>query len=158
MKKMIVLLVLCAQIVVAQNKIFVQVYNLDGKLIKSGKVVSVNDTVLVIKKSAKNVELNVQNIGVIKAKKSKGNNVTKGAAIGAFLGAGFGLAVSNPDSWVFGFSKGEGALLFGAVGAVSGAGIGGITMAFKKTETYTINGDLKNWQVFKETIEKQILK
>ena len=48
----------------------------------------------------------------------------------------------------------EGATGFGLAGALGGAAIGGISIAFKNSKTFTINGDQQRWKAFKQMINK----
>jgi outer membrane lipoprotein SlyB len=141
----------------AQNEnksynLFVSVYNLEGKKINNGKIISVSDTLLNLKNNNKIALLNVKDVGLIKTKRSAGNNVLVGSLIGAVAGGGIGAASAEPDTIVFNYSAGEGALAGGILGGATGAGIGGLTALLKKSKTFIINGDTSKWKLFIESI------
>ncbi|WP_341215904.1 hypothetical protein [uncultured Wocania sp.] len=137
------------------KKNYVRVYNFKGKKISKGYIYFMNDSILGLKNNGKLVEMSLREIDFIKTKRSAGNNVFIGAVSGATLGAVIGVSTADSDIWILPYSKGEGAIVFGGIGAVGGIAIGGITSLFKRSETYVINGDIKKWQVFMNLIEKQ---
>ena len=53
---------------------------------------------------------------------------------------------------LFGYSVGEGAAVGALLGGTAGAAIGGITILFKNSKSYEINGDKKKLIAFKELI------
>ncbi len=75
-----------------------------------------------------------------------------GSLIGAVAGGGIGAASAEPDTIVFNYSAGEGALAGGILGGATGAGIGGLTALLKKSKTFIINGDTSKWKLFIESI------
>lgn len=138
-----------------EKGMFVRVFNLDGKKINKGHVAFVVDTLLVLKKNGNDVEINVKEIGTIKTKRSAGHNILVGSAIGTATGAILGVASADPDAWIFGYTAAEGATGFGLAGALGGAAIGGISIAFKNSKTIIINGDLAKFKIFKDTLVKR---
>lgn len=133
---------------------FVRVYSLEGKKIAKGHITFINDSLLRLKNGDKLIELNIEDIGHVKTKKSGGHNVLAATAAGATLGIVLGVSTAEPDALVLGYTASEGAVAFGGLGAIGGAAIGGIASAFKNSETYIIDGDIKKWRIFKEMIEK----
>lgn len=130
---------------------FVRVYDRNGEKISKGRIVSVTDTSLITGPREKPVNIGVSKIGFIKTKRSVGNNVLWGAAIGAGTGAILGLASGGEGEY---WGKGEGAGGFGLYFGVIGAGIGGITAIFKKSNTYPIDGESIKWRAFKDDLIK----
>jgi hypothetical protein len=130
---------------------FVRVYDRNGEKISKGRIVSVTDTSLITGPREKPVNIGVSKIGFIKTKRSVGNNVLWGAAIGAGTGAILGLASGGEGEY---WGKGEGAAGFGLIFGVMGAGIGGITAIFKKSNTYPIDGESIKWRAFKDDLIK----
>lgn len=57
-----------AQNEIKKNEMFVRVFNLDGKKINKGYIVSVTDTLLGLKQNNTFTEINVREIGSIKTK------------------------------------------------------------------------------------------
>jgi hypothetical protein len=132
------------------KKLFVRVYNLEGKKIGKGHIHFLNDTLLELKKNRKLIQFNVNSIGTIKTKRSAGHNILVGAAIGATTFAILGAASADPDAWIFGYTAAEGAAAGALGGALSGAALGGASVAFKKSLTYPIDGNTDKWRIFIE--------
>jgi hypothetical protein len=132
--------------------VFVRVYDLKGEKISKGKILSISDTLLQLKGGKGSVKIVANSIGLIKTKRSEGNNVLIGAATGATALAILGAATADPNDWLFGYTAGEGAALGVFLGAPIGAAIGGVTILFKKSKSYIINGDELKLKEFKETI------
>jgi len=129
---------------------FIRVYNLEGNKMNKGRVLGVNDTILQLQGKKGLEDIDIRTIGLIKTKRSEGNNILLGSLIGLATGAIFGaIANGGDDSW---FTTEEAAAGVGAVGAVVGTGIGGISILFKDSKSYIINGDPSKWKVFEETI------
>ena len=158
MKNLIFAITLILSInVYAQNEfentnIFVRVYDLDGKKIGKGKILSISETSLQLYRKGESVKVKVNGIGSIKTKHSAGNNVLVGAATGATTMAILGAATAEPDAWILGYTAGEGAAIGAFLGGTVGAAIGGITILFKNSKSYEINGDIEKWKAFKEMI------
>lgn len=162
LKYMLFFIILLGSVIAsAQDKnsnkmLFVRIYDFEAKKINKGKLFAVNDTLLLLKKGQKLVEVNVRDIGFIKTKRSAGNNVLTGAMIGAGTSSVIGVASINPDD---GFiidttpnSVGD-ALAVGVIfGGFTGATIGGITILFKNSKTFLINGDKLKLREFKESV------
>ena len=144
-----------AQKEVKKNDMFVRVYNLEGKKINKGIVFTVTDTTLQLKRNGRHENILFSSIGLIKTKHSEGHNVLMGSVIGASSMALLGAASADPDAMIFGYSAGEGAAAGGVLGGISGAAIGGITILFKNSKSYLINGDLSKWKAFQEMITKK---
>jgi len=143
--------IIYAQEETVKNTLFVRVYNLEGEKMNKGKVLVVNDTILQLLEKNKTVNIDVRTIGLIKTKRSEGNNLLTGALLGLTAGAIIGVATADPDAW-FGYSAAEGATGIGLVGALVGTGVGAVTIPFKNSKSYIINGDASKWKVFEEMI------
>jgi outer membrane lipoprotein SlyB len=141
-----------AQKEVTSHNIFVRVYNMEGKKISKGSIIFINDSLLGLKNSSEKGKISMKDIGFIKTKRSAGNNVLIGAASGATFGVIIGVSSADPDAWIFGYTAGEGAALFGSIGALGGGAIGGLSSLFKESETYIINGSEVNWNSFRKLI------
>ncbi|SHJ05712.1 hypothetical protein [Algibacter luteus] len=135
------------------NSLFIRVFSESRKKIAKGKIVFMNDSILCLKRGQKKQNIQVKDIWRIKTKRSEGNSVLASTATGATIGIVLGVATADPSDW-WGYTAGEGAIAFGSLGAIGGAAIGGISSAFKNSETYVINGDIDKWRLFKEMIEK----
>jgi len=143
----------CAQNGFENTYVFVRVYDLQGKKIGKGKIFSISETSLQLNRKGESVKIPVSSIGFIKTKHSEGNNVLVGAVIGATTMGIFGATIAEPGL-LFGFSASEGAAGGVVLGGIAGAAIGGITILFKNSKSYEINGDKAKWKAFKEMIIK----
>lgn len=127
-----------AQEIPGNSKIFVRVYNLEGKKISKGKIFKITDTSLVLKKGKKLVTISSSEISYIKTKKSKGHAVLRGAMPGGVL-----LVSSILDpGWAT-----IGGIIFLNIGAATGYLY---ALIFQKSIQYTIGGDPIKWKAFKE--------
>ena len=141
---------LYSQEITGTKKLFVRVYNLEGKKIGKGHIVSLTDSLIQLKRGVKSVQFNFKDIGIIKTKRSAGHNILIGAAIGATTFAVLGAASADPDAWIFGYTAAEGAAAGALGGALGGAALGGASVALKKSLTYPIDGNIDKWKIFKE--------
>ncbi|WP_297696077.1 hypothetical protein [uncultured Eudoraea sp.] len=130
---------------------FIRVYDLQGTKISKGRIARITDSSLVVSRGEKPVNLELSKIGFIKTKRSVGNNILYGAAIGAGTGAILGLASGGENEW---WGKGEGAGGFGLILGAMGAGAGAITAIFKKTKTFSIEGKHSNLKAFQEAMDE----
>lgn len=168
----LIFLFLVSNAIIAQNQestknIFVRVYDLNGHKIEKGKVIFVNDTLLVLNKPKRVIKLNVNRIGKIKTRRSTGHDVLVGSAVGGITMAVAGAATSKEETktgsnilfedyeYTSGVSSAEGAASGAIIGAATGALVGLGISAFKKSKSYTIDGDLNKWKLF---IENENLK
>ncbi len=131
---------------------FIRIYDLNGKKINKGIVVSITDTSLELENNKGIQQIEIVDIGSIKTKHSTGNNVLWGSSIGAGALAIGGAATGSQDGGFLVWTPAEGAAAGLVVGAPLGAGIGALTSLFKKSDTYIINGQASNWDAFKEGI------
>ena len=138
---------LFAQYGAEKNTMFVRVYNLEGDKINKGKVLAVTDTILQLDGKKGVVDIDVRTIGLIKTKRSEGNNVLIGTLIGLTTFAILGATQGGSDEW---FSSTDLAVGGGVVGAVIGAGTGAMTIPFKNSKSHIINGDPLKWKAFQE--------
>ena len=142
----IALISLCCFNISAQEKklksnTFLRVYNLQGKKMAKGKLSSTNNNTLTLKRFKKPIIIPVDSIGYIKTKRSVGNNLLTGSAIGA--GSVIILSTGSDESFTEGYT-GIGTLLFTGVGA----SVGAITAMFKNSRIFQIDGDKEKWDVF----------
>lgn len=142
----------CAQNEFENTDVFVRVYDLQGKKIGKGKILSISETSLQLNKKGNSLTVPLANIGSIKTKHSGGNNVLIGAATGAAVMAVLGAATADPDAWILGYTAGEGAAAGAILGGTAGVAIGGITILFKNSKSFEINGELEKLLAFKEMI------
>ncbi|MBT8265499.1 MAG: hypothetical protein KJO41_07060 [Bacteroidia bacterium] len=162
MKNLIFLITLIFSInICAQNEfenidIFVRVYNLQGKKIGKGKILSISETGIQLNRKGVALTIPLDNIGSIKTKRSAGNNVLVGTATGGSIMTILGVATADPDAGIYGYTAGEGALAGFILGGTAGAAVGGITILFKNSKSYEINGDKARLKTFTEMILKLV--
>lgn len=153
---MIMTMVMGSQIFAQQSndlaKIFVRIYDMKGSKLAKGTILSLTDDGIILRAKKKPVSLALSDIGRIKTKRSGGHNVLMGAGIGAATGIILGVASSDPDAGFLSYSAGDGAIGGGIMLGTAGAAIGGITVLFKKSKTYIIEGDAVKWEEFRTAI------
>jgi len=142
---------ICAQNELENRNVFVRVYDFQGKKIGKGNIFSISDSYLQLNWKRASVKIPVSSIGSIKTKRSAGNNIILGATVGATSLAIVGAASASSDGFL-GYTATEGAVGGAVLGGTAGAIIGGITIVFKKTTSYEINGDKLKLKAFKEMI------
>jgi hypothetical protein len=158
MKLLLFLLLLGSSIdITAQKTIFVRVYDFHGNKIGKGNVYAATDSSLQLGKDSATKTFAVSKIGSIKTKRSAGNNILIGSIVGGTSLAIAGAASADPEDEILGYTAGEGAAAGLVTGAVVGAAVGGITILFKNSKTFLINGDATNWKTFQSfvTIKKE---
>lgn len=136
------------------NTMYVRVYNLQGKKMGKGKIFNVTDTLLILKKNSKFLNIKPMDIGFIKTKRSGGYNVLMGSIIGGTSMAILGAATADPNDWILGYTSAEGAVGGAIIGAATGASVGGITILFKNSKSFKINGENQNWKSLVSILNK----
>ena len=131
-----------------QKKVFVRVFDYEGNKIGKGQINFVNDSILELRKSDRLFSIPIKEINFIKTKRSDGNSMLLQTVIGFTVGAIIGAATAQPEKSLGGYSAGDGALIGGSVGAIMGAGAGGITIAVKNSQIHIIDGDIQNLKEF----------
>ncbi|MCH4551421.1 hypothetical protein [Aestuariibaculum lutulentum] len=130
-----------------KSKTFLRVYNLNGKKIAKGKLLSTDKFNLKLKRNKNHITIALDSIGSIKTKRSAGHNILIGSSIGAgaamILIGTSGTSADNYDTLT-----GIGFLLL----TLGGTGIGGITAIGKNSRTFQINGDPIKWEAFRSLI------
>jgi hypothetical protein len=141
------------------NNTFLRVYDLQGKRISKGEIISISEESLQLSINKGYIEIPVSNIGSIKTKRSAGNNILIGAAVGTATAVILSDATSMPrntsNTFNLQLSPSGGLLAAGAAfGGIVGGAIGGITSLFKNPKKHEINGDRGKWKAFMEAILK----
>jgi len=140
----------CAQNGFENTNLFVRVYDLQGNKIGKGNILSISESSLQLNRKRESVKIPVSSIGSIKTKHSAGNNVLIGAVTGAATMAFLGAVTGDGYFYTAAEGGAGGALVGGTVGAA----IGGITILFKNSKFYEIDGDKAKLKAFKEMIIK----
>ena len=158
MKHLIVVITLIFSVsVYAQNDLesanfFVRVYDLDGKKIGKGKIISISQASLHLVRQKETIKIPVISIGSIRTKRSTGNNVLIGATTGGAALGVLGAASADPDAFILPSTAEEGFIAGAIIGGTLGAAVGGITALFKNSKTFEINGDMENLKEFEKII------
>jgi hypothetical protein len=126
---------------------FIRVFDLNGKKIAKGKIVSTDASSLTLRQRNSEKVVGYEDIGSIKLKRSTGRDVIIGAGLGATAGLIFGL---DDDE---GSLTPDAALVPGL--AVMGTLLGGIYGLAKQKKRIKIDGDLKRWEAFIAMIETE---
>ncbi|MFC0605094.1 hypothetical protein [Winogradskyella pulchriflava] len=134
-----------AQEKAVKSNTFLRVYNLEGKKIAKGKLLSADEFNLKLKRHKKIITISLDSIGKIKTRRSFGNNILIGSSIGA--GAVILISSGSSEAPYEGYT-GIGTLFFSGVGA----GLGAISAIGKNARTFQINADKAQWEAFRSLL------
>ncbi len=151
------------------KKLFIRVFNLEGKKINKGHFQFINDSLLGLRRNRKAVQINVKDIGKIKTKRSAGHNVFLGSVIGGGTLALVGVVSTESErqvSYDMGYwgtfnytsnpaTAGQNFAAGLVLGGVAGAAVGGITAIFKNSRTYIVDGKIENLRICANDISKK---
>lgn len=122
---------------------FVRVFDPNGEIIAKGNFVAATDHSLRLERNGTVSEWPVSQIGVIKTKRSGGNNVALGGAIGV-MAMTFAAVIIPDNGAIFG-DGGSTAVINGAIsGVIYGTAIGAITILAKNSTLFYIGGNGEN--------------
>lgn len=146
---------LSAQDRLEANNIFIRVYDTKGLKLSKGKLLTIDENSIIVKRNKKSISIDVSEIGTIKTKRALGHNVGMGALAGTAIGLIYGFAQgSDGGLWVN--SGGENAIAFGTLGGlIVGPIVGGLTGFGKKSRSFEINQDSNQLLKFKDLIRNQ---
>jgi hypothetical protein len=140
----------------AQKAKFVRVYDLNGKKIAAGRILTTTDTSVRFRlMTGDTIDLPIPGVGKLKTRRSAGHNLLAASLAGAGALAIFGAATAEPEAMLFGYSAGEGAALGAILGLPLGAAIGGVSVLFKKVDVYPIKGNLQYWKTVRHSLSLQ---
>ncbi len=80
------------------TNLFIRVYDFDGEKFAQGKIISVSDSLLQLKKNSRLISINPKDIGMIKTKRSIGNNMIIGSTIGGLAGVLTGVQIGKNEN------------------------------------------------------------
>jgi hypothetical protein len=140
----------------AQKKLFVRVYNLHGKKINTGRVLSVTDSTVELDEVSHTGTIFVKDIGSIRTKHSMGHSILMGSLVGTATGAIIAAATthpakSDPNTYQIEIITPEEqaeAVIF--LGFLGGTAVGAIAGAAKNSEHFLIHGDPTKWKSFEK--------
>ena len=135
---------------------FVRVYDLNGTKISKGRISGITDSSLVLNRGENPFNIEISKIGFIKTKRSAGNNILWGAGIGASTGLIAG-AIEGESEGYFGAPIPAEQNIVEAMLAMTafGTAVGAITVLFKKSKTFSIEGKYSNLKAFQEAMGEQ---
>jgi hypothetical protein len=140
----------------AQKATLVRVYDLNGKKIAVGKILTTTDTSVQLRVMiGDTIDLPIPGVGKLKTRRSAGHNILVTSLAGAVALAILGAATAQPDAMLFDYSAGEGAAVGAILGLPLGAAIGGLSMLFKKVKIYPIKGNLQYWKTVRHSLSFQ---
>jgi len=137
----------------SQKKTFVRIFDLEGKKTHTGFLAQTSDSSIILLSNKSTIEVPIDQIGVIKLRRSIGHTILVSTLIGAGSLAILGAATADPDAWIFGYTVGEGVAAGLLVGGMAGAGIGGIIGGTLRRPIFTIAGKQINWEAAKKTLQ-----
>ena len=131
-------------------KIFVRLYNHNNQKVGKGHLLYGNDSTIQLSLGRTIARFPVSEIETIKTKRAGGHNLLLGTAIGF----GAGIAVVGLASVV---EHGNGVASFdiavvGLLLPVAGFAAGGVSEAFRKSQTFLINGNTAQWIASRDKI------
>lgn len=127
---------------------FVRVFDSNGKKVAKGKVANISEHTLTLKVGKGYSEIPMNNINRIKTNHSAATNVLVPALAGAIIGGIIGS--QEEDDWLF--TRSENTFLGALSGGGIGAGIGGLSLLFRKGNVYHIQGNEASWEYFRESM------
>ena len=139
-----------AQKKVKNRNVFVRIYDLQDKKINKGKIKFISETSIELDLKGEIIKVPLSKIGKIKTKRSGGNNIAKGALIGGGSLAAIGLLSGDDEGGFISFSATDKASLGLIGGSLFGAIYGGISILFKKSKHFVIDGNEMKLKKFKE--------
>lgn len=131
---------------------YVRVFDAAGKKFAKGKITDISNNSLALKDGKTSTEVDMNKVHRIKTKHSAATNVIVGALAGAAIGAIIGVRDAEPDDSWFYYTETEAAIMGASLGGGLGAGIGGLSLLFRKGGTSHIQGSESAWEYFRESM------
>ncbi|MCM8570627.1 hypothetical protein NE848_14620 [Gramella jeungdoensis] len=131
---------------------FVRVFDANGKKIAKGKIVNISDNTLSLKRGKGYSEIPMDKINHIKTNHSAATSVLVPALAGVIIGGIIGAQDADPDALFYPTTEAEAAAMGALLGGAAGAGIGGLSLLFRKGNVYHIQGSQEAWKYFRESM------
>lgn len=141
----------------SQKRTFIRVFDENGSKIHKGFLSGTSDSSLFILANDKVIEINIDDIGKVKLRRSLGHTILVTSLITGISFAILGAATAEPDAMFFGYTAGEGFLTGLAIGCPTGAIIGGIVAGFKKRPELIVNRSREQWVQIKKILDVYLL-
>ena len=135
----------------SNTKIFVRLYNSNGKKIYKGNLLSGSDSTIQLSGKNTATSLPISKIFFIKTKHAAGHAILKGTAIGTGAGLLLLAASTSGDGGSYG-NNSFGIAVAGLLSPIAGIAGGGIAELFRKSRTFTINGSAAEWHTAKQIL------
>ena len=136
----------------SQRKTFVRIFDLNGNKTHTGFLMQTSDSSIIISSNKETLEVPLNQIGIIKLKRSFGHTILITALIAGGTFAILGAATADPDAWIFGYTAGEGFLAGLLGGATTGTIVGSVIGGTTNRPVFTIAGKNENWEIAKKTL------
>jgi len=143
-----------AQDKLEDKKLYLRIYDMQGIKISKGKLVSIQENTIILKRRKKSYSIDVTEIGMIKSKRALGHNIGIGALAGASVGITYGFLQGGDGGAIGTSSGGDNAVVFGTLGLLAGPLIGGLSGLGKKSKKFEINKDPNQLRKFRELFSK----
>lgn len=143
---------LCSTIL-AQNAIFVRVYDMSEKKTHKGHIKSISDSTLQLEENGLYVYIPFTEIKTIKTNHSGGHTILMTTLIYLSTSVIISTIGNNPNNKILSWSSGEAAAIGAILAIPSGVLTGGIIALLKKNKTYTIDGEYKKWKIFQSVMQ-----
>ncbi len=138
------------------QKTFLRLFDTEGRLLMKGKIVAVTDSSITFKKGLQVVS--IEEVDVIRTRRSIGNSMLTGALV--FGGAGAAIGAVSADqtesNMFFDFTPAEGAATGFLIGNIFGAFAGMVNGIVKPRKVFTIQGKRNLWLPVKEMLEESL--
>ena len=135
----------------SQNKLFIRIYNFEGRKIAKGYVYKTTDSTIMFD-SRKHAEIKYSQIYFIRTKHSFGHNIFEGGIITAAIYSSYALIFATSLNETRPLTIFAGTIVAGVIGFPFGAAIGTGTNIFKNSTKVEILGEIEKWKSFKSSL------
>ena len=147
------LIILATMATHAQKKMFIRVFNEEGKKTHKGFIHEVSDSSLTLSTEQKGLlTIPISQITTLKLKRSFGHVVLITTAITAGSAAVLGAASADPDAWIFAYTAGEGIAMGLLAGSAAGIALGSVISGTINRPVFNIGKKIENWNVAKDVL------
>lgn len=134
---------------------FVRVFDGNRNKIAKGNIATISENTLRHRTRKDFIEIPMDQINHIKTKHSPATNVLVGALGGVVIVILTGVATADEDGGSLPIPEPLNALMGGLTGGSAEAGIGSLTLLFRKGNVYHIQGRESAWEYFRDSMKKK---
>lgn len=138
----------------SQTKTFVRIFDQQGKKIHKGYIENTSDTTLTISLNKEIIEIKVDQISIIKMKRSFGHTVLITSLIAGSSMAIIGAATADPDAWIFAYTAAEGAFAGLMLGAATGVATGSIIAGTRNRPVFNVDRKYEQWVKIRDLLRQ----